>query len=103
MYIMGWSADYPDPDNFLRASCVSSLEQWQNKTFNSLLEEARQVRDQNQRMKLYQQADKLLVEDVPLLSLFYPWFHFLVKPWVTGYPTSPIRPYFWEDTIIEPH
>jgi len=103
MYIMGWVADYPDPDNFLRVSCVSSLEQWQNQAFNSLLEEARQVRDQNQRMKLYQQADKLLVEDAPIFSLFYPWFHFLVKPWVTGYPTSPIRPFFWEDTIIEPH
>jgi hypothetical protein len=26
-----------------------------------------------------------------------------IKPWVSRYPTSPIRQWFWKDVAIEPH
>ncbi len=103
LFCLGWSADYPDPDNFLRASCISSLIEWTNETFDVLIEQARLTTDQAERIKLFQQADKILVEEAPIIPYFYFSSHFLMKPWVTGYPTSPIRPYFWEDTIIEAH
>jgi oligopeptide transport system substrate-binding protein len=103
MFRMGWSADYPDPDNILRASCILPLRHWQNKTFAGLIEQARQVTDQVKRIKLYQQADKILVDEAPIMPYIYIRHHFLVKPWVTRYPTSPIRTAYWEDIIIEPH
>ncbi|MBN1218988.1 MAG: hypothetical protein JXM69_08670 [Anaerolineae bacterium] len=103
MFRMGWSADYPDPDNILRASCIPYLVAWQNKTFANLIEQARQVTDQAKRIELYQQADKILIEEALLIPYLYVRHHFLIKPWVTRYPTSPIRPSFWEDIIIEPH
>jgi oligopeptide transport system substrate-binding protein len=103
MFRMGWSADFPDPDNFLRASCVRDLSYWRNETYQQLLEEARQVTDQAKRVVLYQQADKILVEEAVIMPYFYARGHELVKPWVSRYPTSPIRTWFWKDIVIEPH
>jgi ABC-type oligopeptide transport system substrate-binding subunit len=96
-------ADYPDPDSFLRASWWRVSTTWQNETYERLVEGARRLEDQEERMKMYQQADRTLVEEAPLLLLYYGRFHLLVKPWVRKYPTSPVKQWFWKDVIIEPH
>ena len=103
MWLMGWRADYPDPDSFLRASEWRVTGGWQNEGYDGLVEGARRVTDQGERMRMYQEADKLLVEEVPILPLGYGRFHMLVKPWVKRYPTSPVKVWFWKDVIIEPH
>jgi ABC-type transport system substrate-binding protein len=59
--------------------------------------------DQGKRMRMYQQADRILVEEAPILPLFYSRVRLLVKPWVKRFPVSPLKWWFWKDTIIEPH
>ena len=54
-------------------------------------------------MRLYQQADTILMEDAPLVPLWYLGSDLLVKPWVRRYPTSAMGDWFWKDVIIEPH
>ncbi len=105
MFSLFWTADYPDPDNFLRAavSSIRGLTWWQNEAYDGLVEEARRAMDQEERMKLYHQADRILVEEAPIMPLQYPWWPLLVKPWVSKYPTSPMRRNFWKDVMIEPH
>jgi oligopeptide transport system substrate-binding protein len=103
MWLLGWRADYPDPDSFLRANLWRVRTKWQNEAFDALVEGARRVMDQEERMRMYQQADRILVEEAPILPLLHHRDHLLVKPWVRKYPTSPIRPWFWKDVIIEPH
>ncbi len=98
-----WTADYPDPDNFLRVCRTRTWDGWRNETYDRLVERAQQVMDQGERMKLYRQADRLLIEEVPVLPLTYERRHLLVKPWVSRYPTSPIQSAFWKDAVIEPH
>jgi ABC-type oligopeptide transport system substrate-binding subunit/DNA-binding SARP family transcriptional activator len=100
---LGWFADYPDPDNFLRASTIPWCMGWGNETCESLVEEARRVTDQPQRMELYRQADRILVEEARILPLTYESSHRLVKPWVSRYPTSALATRFWKDIVIEPH
>jgi ABC-type transport system substrate-binding protein len=67
------------------------------------VEDAQRALDQVERMKLYGQADKILVEEAPILPLTYARFHVLVKPWVRKYLTPPLRWWFWKDIILEPH
>jgi ABC-type oligopeptide transport system substrate-binding subunit len=100
--IRGWSPDYPDPDSFLRVA-VRLHTHWRNGAYDQLVEEARQITDQGERMQLYQQADSILTQEAALVPLFYMRSHLLIKPWVSKYPTSPIRSWFWKDVIIEPH
>jgi ABC-type oligopeptide transport system substrate-binding subunit/DNA-binding SARP family transcriptional activator len=102
MWMVGWIADYPDPDNFLRVQYWVAPG-WQSKVYDGLVEDARRVTDQGERMSTYQQAERILVEEAPVLSLCYGRFHMLVKPWVRKYSTSPMKWWFWKDVIIEPH
>ncbi|MFN2263345.1 MAG: ABC transporter substrate-binding protein [Anaerolineales bacterium] len=102
MWLTGWWGDYPDPDDFLRVQWWTPKE-WQNDFYYQLVEAARRAKDQDERIKMYQQADNLLVEDAPLLPLCYGRFNMLVKPWVRRFPTSPQKWWFWKDVIIEPH
>jgi len=103
MFGMAWMADYPDPDNFLRVGLSWSAMRWRNEAYDRLVEEARRVTDQGKRMKLYGQADRILVEEMPIVPFAYSRFHQLVKQWVRKYPVSAIRTWFWKDVIIEPH
>jgi oligopeptide transport system substrate-binding protein len=102
LWMVGWIADYPDPNNFLRVQYWVAPG-WQNKAYDRLVEGARRVMDQEERMRMYEQADRILVEEAPVLPLAYGRFHMLVKPWVRRYRTSPLKWWFWKDVIIEPH
>ena len=103
MFFGGWVADYPDPDNLLRVSPIRLWTRWQNEAYDSLVEEARRVMNQRERMKLYGQADRILVEEAAIMPLSYGQLNLLVKPWVKKFPMSPMKVWFWKDVIIEPH
>ena len=104
LYILGFSADYPDPDNFLRLFFQQTYPfKWRNEAYERFVEEAKRLTDQDKRLNLYRQADLILVEDVPLIPLLYLRQHFLVKPWVRNYLKSPTGTEFWKDVLIEAH
>jgi oligopeptide transport system substrate-binding protein len=88
--LVGWSADLPDPDGFLRATYHSSEGinaascGWRSARFDALVEEAARVADPARRMALYQEADRILVRDeTAIMPLWYAPGRILVKPWVT--------------------
>ena len=103
IFQFGWIADYPDPDSFLRTSNVQQRTQWQDETYDDLVEKARQVLDQKERLKLYGHADKILIESAAIIPLAYSRSHTLVKPWVRQFPALALSKWQWENIIIEPH
>jgi oligopeptide transport system substrate-binding protein len=103
VYLTGWWTDYPDPDSFLRDAVAEGRTSWQSRAFDALVGGARRVTNQEERMRMYQRADHILVEEAPLLPLLYGRFHLLVKPWLSRFPTSAAGWWFWKDVIIEPH
>jgi ABC-type oligopeptide transport system substrate-binding subunit len=54
-------------------------------------------------MRLYQQADRLLVEDAAIIPMAYGRNHLVVKPWVRKFSASAINWPSWKDIVIEPH
>ncbi|MBI1879187.1 MAG: hypothetical protein HYR94_13370, partial [Chloroflexi bacterium] len=103
IFQMGWVADYLDPDNFLRVSCHRQWSDWHNEAYAEYVEQARHVTSQVERLKLHRRADKVLVEEAAIIPLTYHRQHLLIKPWVTQFPTSAIKIWYWKDVIIEPH
>lgn len=92
--LIGWSADYPDPDSMLRMIFHSQdgihPGHWSNTEFDGLLEEAARIQDQKRRIGLYQEADRILVaQDAAILPLGYARGKQLVKPWVRMPRISP--------------
>jgi ABC-type transport system substrate-binding protein len=103
LLLMGWGADFPDPDNALRTSTHSKWVGWHNETYVRLLEEAKHVADHEARMRIYQQADRILVEDAAIVPIVYTWDQFLLKPWVRKLSPSSMTWTLWKDVIIESH
>jgi ABC-type oligopeptide transport system substrate-binding subunit len=102
LFILGWRADYPDPDNFLRARIGDIQRQrWRNKEYTSLVKRAQRSLDQGERIKLYGEAEQILAEEAPIMPIFYRSTRLLVKPWVTRFPTTGLREWFLKDVIIK--
>jgi ABC-type oligopeptide transport system substrate-binding subunit/DNA-binding SARP family transcriptional activator len=105
----GWGADYPDPDSFMRGCLMyqdrfKHWTRWRDASYERLVQKARHLMNQAERMELYRQADKILVEEAPILPLHHPMEVLLVKPWVTKYPPPLIVEQFYaKHVVIEPH
>ena len=69
MFTLGWVADYPDPQNFLdilfHSESANNHTGFTNIEVDRLLEQARTEKDVETRISLYQQAEQLIVNDVP--------------------------------------
>jgi ABC-type transport system substrate-binding protein/DNA-binding SARP family transcriptional activator len=103
LYILARFADWPDPSYFLPPRNERPRNRWANRTYEDLVEQARQALDQEARIELLRQADQILMHEAPLLPLFYGRQHLLVKPWVSSFPISALNGWYWKDTVIEPH
>ncbi len=103
VFIANWLADYPDPDNFLRvADRGGPGSGWREPTYERLVEHARRRMDHAERMRLYRQADRILVEEAAIVPLAYHVSRVLVKPWVR-LQRARAYPILYKDVIIEPH
>ena len=102
LMVMGWSADYPDPDNYLRAGGWLDYGGWRHAEFEALVDGARRVLDRRQRMAMYRQAERLLVEEAPVVPISYGYYHMLVKPWVVTRPVN-VAGFIVKDVVLEVH
>jgi oligopeptide transport system substrate-binding protein len=103
LFLDSFMARYPDPDHCLRQVSSEERTGWQNKAYAELLERARRAMDQETRIGLYREADRILAEEAPVIAIGYGRQHLLVKPWVSQIPSSAIKYLFWKDVVIEPH
>ncbi|MBE8591065.1 ABC transporter substrate-binding protein [Pseudomonas sp. MAFF 301449] len=73
--IYGWTGDNGDPDNWLGVlySCAavkgSNYAKWCNPAYDKLVQQAKVSSDREQRIKWYQQAQKILKEQVPITPI----------------------------------
>jgi oligopeptide transport system substrate-binding protein len=88
IFRLGWGADYPDPDNFMKlftATSGNNLTHWKNPRYDQLLDQAARELDPNKRIKLYDEAQKILCEtDLPIMPLFWTAESTLLNPRFTG-------------------
>ena len=90
----GWCADYPDPENFADVLFHSDVPQnhggYSNPELDALLEAARIEPDVTRRIEMYQQAERIIVDDAPALFLTHSLSYQLVQPYVKGFVNTPI-------------
>jgi oligopeptide transport system substrate-binding protein len=96
LFRMGWIADYPSMDNFLYPLFHSSEKGNNNMTFYSnpevdkILEQARSETDDTKRHELYAQAEKMILDDAPIVPIYFYSFARVVQPNVKNYVWSPM-------------
>ncbi len=104
IFLMSWTADYPDPDNFLRTGSWGAETGWRDERFTALVSEARRIPDPEKRLSMYREAERILVQEMPIVPLIYGRNHYLIKPWVGAGPLySPFAVPNLEYVIIDPH
>lgn len=87
---MGWVADYLDADNFLYYNFFSGNigssngNFYANRDVDELLTRARYLSNTQRRLKLYNKAESLIVQDAPWVCLFYYQSSLLRRPEVHG-------------------
>ncbi len=85
---MRWSADYLDPQNFLSVLLTSKSPEnrtgYSNAAYDRLCDLADSETDPKKRKALYNQAEKLVIEDAPWVPLYYQKDIELIKPYVSG-------------------
>ena len=101
IFFASWRYDIPDPENFL--GWCWYMTQGQFETYASMMEKAEQATEPGEQLNLFGQADHILVEAAAFTPLWYTRLHMLVKPWVSKFPTSALKWWFWKDVIINPH
>jgi len=95
MFVIGWGADYPDPENFLdilfHSESTNNWGAYSNREVDSLLEKARVEPDQVARFQQYNVIEQLIVDDAPWVPLWHSTERkVLIKPQVKDYFLVPM-------------
>ncbi len=91
-----WAGDYLDPTTFLEVFASDSSNNhtgWKNRRYDSLLYEAGRTPDPAGRLALLQRAEAILLDEVPLIPIYYYTTVRLVHPAVRG----------WHPTLLDRH
>lgn len=92
LYRYFWSADIPDPDNFLNVICGSdslyNFMRYSNPRVDRLLTKALVETDIIKRVRLYREAEGMILEDAPMIPFMYWVFEFVFQPYVKGLEIS---------------
>ncbi len=92
-FILGWCADYPDPQNWLsvywKTGAFGERIGYSNPELDDLLVQADTELDPAKRAELYAQAQTMLTDGAPVAFMWNNVNQYLVKPWVTGIVKTP--------------
>jgi oligopeptide transport system substrate-binding protein len=99
-----WVGDYPDPNTFLNMWITgggNNQTGWGNARYDELIKLAQNEPDEAQRNQYYHQAEQLLLDEMPVLPIYFYVSTSMVKPYVRGYYTNfhdvhPLK-YLWID------
>jgi ABC-type transport system substrate-binding protein len=111
MYMGSWSPDYIDPDAYLYPVLHSTGSGWLNTNYKNpemdrLIEQARVTSDPSTRNRLYDQVQKMMVDDAPVVPIYQMQTLAVTKPDLKGVVLDIMQNiYFWliespRDTLI---
>ncbi|MDO4288687.1 MAG: ABC transporter substrate-binding protein [Eubacterium sp.] len=101
--VSNWYTDYVDTDGMIyqRMSATTTQQvsnKYNNAEFNQLINDARKIKDENQRAELYKQADNILTrQDYGAIPLYNDTMFYLLGDNVENFEvTSIYRYHFWD-------
>lgn len=85
-----WIADYPDAENFLgvfygKNPAPPNYTRYRNDAFDALYEQSLTITNDSVRYALYRKMDQLIINDAPVVPLWYDEVIRLVNPRVKGF------------------
>jgi len=93
----GWNPDYNDPMTFLDMWITDgdyNETKWSNKEYDAKIQAANKETDLKKRVTLLQDAEKILLDELPIAPNYWSGTKSLQKPYVKNYLTPTIGPSF---------
>jgi oligopeptide transport system substrate-binding protein len=103
---LAWNADYNDASNFLeifRSDSANNDTGYNNPAFDRLLDKAGNSADPNVRRDLLEAAEKTMLDDYPVIPIYFLVSKRLVKPYVVGVNPNPLDRLPSRSISILPH
>lgn len=100
-----WWGDYADPMTFLDmflSTSGNNWPQWKNAEYDKLVL-ASMAQSGKQRDESMYKANKLFMDDLPILPLFYPVDNAVIMPYVKGLERTAMGNFFMGNVTIENH
>ena len=108
LFIMSWNISNDDPDEVLyplyhssQIDAHTNVVFYKNEKFDNLISKARETTDKDKRMKLYEEAQDIIQEDLPHYTLVYPKQNFAYKASIKNIKYNKRAYLDFQDTIIE--
>lgn len=86
----GWIGDYPDPNTFLDMFVTdgpNNQTNWSNKEYDRLIEESKKLSGE-ERLQVMAQAEKILMDELPILPVYFYVSKNMVNPRVKGFHSN---------------
>ena len=97
LFFSGWLADYPDVENFMQVfysknSPWPNSMSYSNPEFDAIYEQISIMPDSPERMELYRQAEKIVIEDAPCAFTYHRIGYIIHHSWLENIKPDPYRP-----------
>lgn len=103
----GWCADYNEPSSFLNimlSTSSNNTSHYKSDEFDAAMRKSITAATEDDRVKAYQEAERILDEDSALVPIYYYVSPRLVKPYVGGYSVNnPLGYAYTKDMYIIEH
>jgi peptide/nickel transport system substrate-binding protein len=93
MYMVDWFPDYVDPDDWIVPLFTTyglGIDGYNNTVVDELALKARQLTELNERIAIYKQLQKIIVEDAPWVFLYVPKLYVFMQKNVEGFILYPV-------------
>ncbi len=91
LFSLGWVADYPDTETFLQLFYSKNISpgtnsfNYVNPQFDRIYEKVAVMGDGEERIRLYREAERIVIEDCPAVFLLHGMAYVLHHDWVYNY------------------
>jgi oligopeptide transport system substrate-binding protein len=112
-YRSGWIADYPSPENFLRlfygksvpkdpnAKSYPNFARYTNANFDKFYEEGIAAKDKATANENFMKAERILMEDAPIIVLWYDEGYRLLQSNLKNFPNNPMQVRDYSEVYFE--
>ncbi len=104
MGLFAWSADYGDPlallNRFRLSTDAKNHSHWHSAKFAELLDASSEVVSPNQRLEILEEAEGILMNEMPIAPIFHWSFPVLVQPHVSGFSMNPLGAICFEELSV---
>ena len=99
-----WIGDYPDPNTFLEMWVTgggNNQTGFSNPEYDRLIKEAGLSADSKARMEILHKAELLLMDEMPIIPIYFYTRNFLQKPNVKGWTHNILDDHAWKFVYLE--